>query len=317
MKPLIASFLALAVVATPGAAQQLARRDAVADPAARVRDLRQKAMAGDADAMLRLGDAYREGRGVSADLTAAEDWYRRAADAGSLAGADEYGLILFRTGRHGEAMPLLIRAAERGEARAQYIYGTALFNGDYVERDWIEAYAMMSRAAAAGIQAAATSLQQMNRYIPADQRRAGSERAAALQKAPGRAAPPPPRPIAREAAASKPVELASRTVTPALLPDPVKTAPPPPRPIAAKPVAPAAAGKWQVQLGAFSGEAKARSLWASLKSRVTGFDSLEPRLVPAGALTRLRAGPIADRASAERLCAAAAAKGQGCFPVAP
>ncbi|WP_243406080.1 SPOR domain-containing protein [Sphingosinicella sp. YJ22] len=39
--------------------------------------------------------------------------------------------------------------------------------------------------------------------------------------------------------------------------------------------------------------------------------------MPAGALTRLRAGPLASRAAADRICAAVRAAGEACIPVAP
>lgn len=320
MKAFLAPIFALAALAAPAAAEQLARVERAPD-AARLQEWRQRALSGDPEAMLRLGDAYRDGRGVGQDLAVAEDWYRKAAEGGQPLAADEYGLILFRTGRTGEAIPCLVKAAERGDARAQYIYGTALFNGDYVARDWVRAYAMMTRAAAGGIEAAANSLQQMNRYIPADQRKAGAELANAALPQPATAAR---RPAARPAAPERPVMFAEQTALP---PGPAAAAPPPPRPIQVASLAPppkprpaaaaAPQGKWQVQLGAFGDEAKARALWATLKGRLPALAALAPHFVPAGAFTRLRAGPVGDRAAAERLCAAASAKGQACFPVAP
>lgn len=306
MKTLFASLLVAAALPGAAHAELLARVETTPD-ANRLRDLRQRAANGDADALFRLGDAYREGRGVSVDLAMAEDFYHRAANAGHVLAGDEYGLMLFRTGRPHDAMPWVIKAAERGDARAQYVYGTALFNGDYVARDWVKAFAMMTRAAAGGIDAANNSLAQMNRYIPADQRRAGAELA---RSEPAPPAPPPPAKLAGTPA--KPVRLASRTL-------------PMPTPIAADATAAAIApkpavapgGKWQIQLGAFGDEAKARALWNQVAAKLPVFAGLQPRFVPAGALTRLRAGPLPDRAAAERLCAAAQARAQACFPVAP
>lgn len=305
MKTLFASLLVAAALPGAAAAELLARVEQAPD-ANRLRDLRQRAASGDADALFRLGDAHREGRGVAVDLAMAEDFYHRAAIAGHALAGDEYGLMLFRTGRPHDAMTWVVKAAERGDARAQYVYGTALFNGDYVERDWVKAYAMMTRASAGGIDAANNSLAQMNRYIPADQRRAGAELA---KSEAARPAPPPPVKLA--AAQPKPVQLASRTLPPP--PTPIRTEP---SPAAPKP-ATAPGGKWQIQLGAFGDEAKARALWGQVASKLPAFAGLQPRYVPAGALTRLRAGPLADRAAAERLCAAAQARSQPCFPVAP
>ena len=45
---------------------------------------RPLAIAGDADAQFNLGQAYKLGRGVPADLLQAEDWYRKAALQGHL-----------------------------------------------------------------------------------------------------------------------------------------------------------------------------------------------------------------------------------------
>lgn len=284
---------------------------------AELQRLHSRAASGDAAAQRELGDLYRIGRGVPADPRAAEDWYRRAAEAGDPEGADAYGLMLFRNGRQRDAMPWIIKSAERGEPRAQYVYGTALFNGDFAEQDWVKAYAMMTRAARAGIDAATNSLAQMNRYIPAGQRREGlvlADRAAS-------SAPPPPVRIAARTAAPVPPPPPPRRITEVDIP---ASNPPPPLPARLAPPAPSpapaparpAAGDWAVQLGAFGDQAKARALWSKLAA-LPEFAALEPRYEAAGALTRLRAGPLPARGDAEKLCAAAKARGQACFPLKP
>src|SRR3546814_6712099 len=58
----------------------------------------------------------------------------------------------------------------RGEPRAQYIVGTALFNGDLTAKNWVRAYALMTRASQSGLAQATASLRQMDKYIPQDQR---------------------------------------------------------------------------------------------------------------------------------------------------
>lgn len=286
----------LAVVAAGAAA--------AADPAAEAAELaalRGRAAAGEAAAQRQLGERYRLGRGVPVDLAVARDWYRRAAEQGDAAAEDEYGLLLFRSGRQQDAMGYIARAAERGEPRAQYVYGTALFNGDYVLRDWPKAYAMMTQAARGGIEAATSSLAQMERYIPAEQRRAGLASAGLAERpasAGVRAAALAPRPAAADAAPA--------TALPA---------PAPPRPT--PPAAAAATGSWQVQLGAFGSPAKAQALWKRASSRIAELGALRPSYQPAGALTRLRAGPLPNRPAAERVCAAAAAQALPCFPIKP
>ena len=70
-----------------------------------------------------------------------------------------------------------------------------------------------------------------------------------------------------------------------------------------------------VQLGAFSKRSSAEALFAKL----SGNGALPGRrsyLIPAGAVTRLQAGPFESRAAAAAACAALSAKGQPCFPVA-
>ena len=72
-----------------------------------------------------------------------------------------------------------------------------------------------------------------------------------------------------------------------------------------------AGGRWKVQIGAFSNEANARRAWGAVAGRLPG---LRPSYVRAGAVIRVQAGPLADRAAAQRACSAA---GNGCYPVAP
>jgi uncharacterized protein len=138
-----------------------------------LKEWRGPAIAGDADAQFNLGQAYKLGRGVPIDLKLAEDWYRKAAAQGHLQAEDNYGLILFQNGDRQRALPLIERSANRGEPRAQYVYGTALFNGDLISKDWPRAYALMTRASAAGLGPASSSLAQMDKYIPIDQRQRG------------------------------------------------------------------------------------------------------------------------------------------------
>ncbi|MBJ7442526.1 MAG: sel1 repeat family protein, partial [Sphingopyxis sp.] len=134
---------------------------------------RPAAIAGDADAQFNLGQAYKLGRGVAVDLAQAEVWYRRAARQGHLQAEDNLGLVLFTANRRDEAMPYITRSAERGEPRAQYVLGTALFNGDLAAQDWPRAYALTKRASDAGLGIASARLAQLDSLIPLDQRQRG------------------------------------------------------------------------------------------------------------------------------------------------
>jgi uncharacterized protein len=267
---------------------------------------------GDPDAQFNLGQAYKYGKGVPMDLRIAQGWYEKAAQQGHAQSQAILGLILFQGGNRAAAMPWLRKGADHGDARAQYVLGTAMFNGDIVAKDWPRAYALMVRAADQGLAPARANLEQMNRFIPVEQRRQGIAIAERMRGggAMASAVPPPqPRPAARP-----PVQAPAQAARPA-----------PARPAAAASRAPvqaggqaaAARGGWRVQLGAYGNAANAGRQWASLKARVGAFAGLQPAMVRAGAVTRLQAGPIASRAAADRICAAAKAAGSACFPVAP
>lgn len=125
---------------------------------------------GDADAQFNMGQAFKLGKGVPQDTKRAEAWYRKAAQQGHIKAADTLGLLMFQDGRKADALPFLQASAERGEPRAQYILGIAHFNGDIVGKDWVRAYALMSRAASAGLDQATRSLATMDGIVPLEQR---------------------------------------------------------------------------------------------------------------------------------------------------
>jgi len=135
-----------------------------------VREWEGLAAAGDPDAMFNLGQAYRLGRGVPTDLKRAEALYADAAAKGHLQAADTYGLMLFQEGRREDALPYVVDAARRGDARSQYLLGIAYFNGDLVEKDWTRAYALMTLASGAGLPQATPAIAEMDRHIPLEQR---------------------------------------------------------------------------------------------------------------------------------------------------
>jgi cell division septation protein DedD len=203
-------------------------------------------------------------------------------------------------------MPWLRKAADKGDPRAQYVLGTALFNGDLVQKDWPRAYALMQLAAAQGLPPAVANLQQMDQHIPLAERQKGLALARQMEKAaPARKAAGPAPAVKRVAQTPGPV---ARTAVPPSLPA-ANAARPVPR------VA-GAAGGWRVQLGAFSNAANARKAWDVLRAKAGGLAGLQPVFVPAGAVTRLQAGPLPSRAAADKACGAAKAAGAACFPVA-
>lgn len=136
---------------------------------------------GDADAQFNMGQAYKLGKGVPQDLKRAEAWYRKAAQSGHIKAADTLGLLLFQDNRKADALPFLQASAERGEPRAMYILGIAHFNGDGVGKDWVRAYALMSRSAATGLEQAKRGLATMDGMIPLEQRQMGVSLASDLE----------------------------------------------------------------------------------------------------------------------------------------
>ena len=280
---------ALTVTGAPAAAQSVKTGIEAwqrADYAAAVGIWRPLAEGGDADAAFNLGQAYRLGRGVPINLGAAQTWFERSARKGHLDAQTTLGLLLFDSGNRVGGLRWLKTAAERGEPRALLIYGTALFNGDGVAEDRVLAYAYISRAAAQGLAPAKGTLAEMDQLLPLDMRQKGVAIAQAMATSNA-----PPRPAAKATAKS--------TLKPATAPAP----------------AAAAKGKWRVQLGAFSKRSSAEALF----NKLSGSGALagrRPYLIPAGAVTRLQAGPFESRAAAASACAALSAKGQPCFPVA-
>lgn len=268
----------VAASAAPALADVKAGVDAYqrGDYAAAINEWRPLADRGDADAQFNLAQAYKLGRGVPANLDTAIGLYRKAAlqdhaEAGAL-----LGLLLFQNGNRAEAMPWLSKAADRGDSASQYVYGTALFNGDMVKQDWPRAYSLMTQASAQGLPPARQALLEMDKYIPQPQREQGAAlaRTAANHSAPVSHVPlatasrtGPATPGVGPNVATPPVRLASnagvtrqppanparpdtglparpnapaKMATPASTMPPVKTpakAPPPAKPAPAKPVA--------------------------------------------------------------------------------
>lgn len=328
-----AAAVAVLGLGTPASADVKAGVDAwqQGDYAKAVGEWRPLAQAGDPDAQFNLGQAYKLGRGVQPDLNVALDWYRKAAQQGHLRAEDNLGLLMFQQGDRANAITYLQRAAARGEPRAQYIVGTALFNGDLIGKDWVRAYALMTRASASGLPQAATSVEQMDKYIPEDQRKQGLALAASLEKSGSgtalAAAPSTPAPVRSAPSSVRTTDLPPSTpYQPAPMPPTPKPAqvavakpaapkPTPPAPRPAAPVAaPAAGGGWRVQLGAFGEEGRARALWSELSRKVGGLSAYQPYLVKAGPVTRLQAGPVASSEAATRLCGTIKAAGADCMP---
>ena len=314
-----------------------------------VKEYRRLALTGDPVAEYNLGQAYKLGRGVPLDLNQALEWYKRAADHNPpLAEAqDAYGLLLFQTGKRQESIPYLQQSSNRGDPRAQYVLGTAYFNGDLVAKDNVRAYALMTRASASGnLPKASEALATMDNYIPLDERQRGLAMAREMELATQNQQLATLDPHSGPTASKHPTQVRNEEI-PASAAAGVTYTSPPPAPIMAmpklppfhpkKPVKPVeavtptpalaeptehpshavASGRWRVQLGAFGDQAKAQHYGEGLLAKDPSLNDMKFFLVNAGAVTRLQAGPLASKADAERLCASLKAHGQACLIVNP
>jgi cell division septation protein DedD len=90
--------------------------------------------------------------------------------------------MLFQAGRREEPLPYVQAAAGRGDPRAQYLLGIAYFNGDFFEKDWVRAYALMTLANSAGLPQAVSAMAQMDEFIPLAQRQQGAGLATTLKQ---------------------------------------------------------------------------------------------------------------------------------------
>jgi uncharacterized protein len=251
---------------------------------------RPLAEAGDPDASFNMGQAYRLGRGVHVDLSTAQDWLERAAQKDHVDAQATLGLLLFQNGNQADGLKWLKLAAEKGDARALLVYGTALFNGDGVAQDPVLGYAYVSRSAAQGLEPAKNTLAQMDDIMPLDQRKKGV--AMAVQKAK--------------------TQVAQTTAKPkSVAPAPKPKAAPKGSPVQSS-LASSATGPWRIQLGAFSQRSSAEALFRRLSGTLAG---KQPYLVPAGTVTRLQVGPYPSKAAASAACGSLSARGQDCFPV--
>jgi len=297
-----------------------------------VKEWREPALAGDPDAQFNLGQAYKLGRGVKTDLNTALSWYMKASAQGHLKSSDSVGHLLYYQGKIRQALPYLQASAARGEPRAQYLLGTELFNGVNITKDWVRAYALMTRASSAGMSTASRSLAQMDGFIPLEQRQQGIVLAGKLEQEANRnraqqvAGFPidtsPAQPVGRPVSipSTPPVQTSSAPGFPSNIPaqgepkKPVTASPVPIQPVPVRTAA-AASGNWRIQLGAFGKESNATRLWTRLEGRVSELQSLDAYLKAAGSVTRLQAGPFASRSSAQAMCNKVKAAGQDCIAI--
>ncbi|QXQ05721.1 SPOR domain-containing protein [Sphingosinicellaceae bacterium] len=180
MLSLITLAVGAAAVGQPATVQSGVERWRAGDYPAAVAAWLPFAAQGDADACFNMGQAYKLGRGVAKDPAVARDYYRRAALKGHLPAQANLGIALFQAGDKLEAVKWLKQAADRGEARAQYVLGIAAYNGDGTPKNLGLAYGYLLRAQASGLAQATTALGSIEPVLTPDARSAGTAMAASL-----------------------------------------------------------------------------------------------------------------------------------------
>ena len=150
------------------AAAEAADTDGPEDPAARVRWLRERAEAGDAEAQSELGRMYKEGEGVPRDYGQAARWLRQAAEQGDVDAQIDLGLMLReglgRPADPREAAQWFQRAADRGDVWAQTELGIMYTDGTGIPQDYDRAMGLFDRAADRGYAWAKINIGLMHRY---------------------------------------------------------------------------------------------------------------------------------------------------------
>ena len=115
---------------------------------------RKAAEQGNADAQNRLGVRYDRGEGVSKDVKEAAKWYAKSAAQGHPKAQCNLALD-YKTGKGVEkdlkkAVELFYNSAIQGYANAQSNLGECYYNGEGVEQDHAEAFKWMKKAAEQG-----------------------------------------------------------------------------------------------------------------------------------------------------------------------
>jgi TPR repeat protein len=227
----------------------------------------EPAIRGDAHAQFLIGQAYRLGRSVDPNFPQAELWYTRAARQGDVVAATELGLLLAGQHREGAALPWLTMAAQHGEPRALCSLAALYFNGEGVARNEPLAYALMVRAAKAGLPEAKVRLATLRGLLSPEAQDQGEGLVASA--IPGVALPPVTiaveMPAARDAAAS------------------------------------ATGAPLRIQVGAYHSAAAAEKAWTQLVGQISGLKNTDHAVVQAGAIYRLQAR-LPDRQAADDFC---------------
>jgi TPR repeat protein len=281
------------------------------------------------DALFNIGQAYRLGRGVTADAKTALDFYLRAANLGHVAAQGNAGTMLYFSDApirdRAKAVEWWQKATANGDPRAQYMLGVLYFNGEDVEKDWPRAYALTSLAQESGLKEAEGAMTKMNQFLSEADKSAAAALLPTLRS--GAAAAPAGAVLASNtgtvrtdiaAPTSATQTIAAKAARAPASPIPAMAKPAMAKPAASAPPAPAMASGWRVQLGAFGNEAAARRAWGEFQAAHDALSTAEPYFEPNAAGTvRLQAGGYPDRRGADLLCGKLKAAQLSCFVVKP
>ena len=108
------------------------------------------ALAGNADAMARLGIMYYYGLGVTRDRETSDSWLEQAMQAGNVEAAGMLAKNAYSAGNFDQAIQFYTTAAELGDVNAMYELGTMYYKGTGIDKNYETAREWFSKAAEAG-----------------------------------------------------------------------------------------------------------------------------------------------------------------------
>lgn len=292
------------------------------------------AEAGNPRALYNMATLYRRGLGVSRDDARARVLLTQSAESGFPEAQYLLADLIMRDDAADEAerqqaVRWWLAAARQAHGLSQYRLGLLYWNGEAVARDLVRGHAWMRLADEHGLEDAAEARGTMEQYLSEAQRDRSAELAESLRAVDAEqaeAAAPPlpdesdPQPVgatASETADGEVTRAPDEDEEPAAAASAASSA-------STQPAAPERMEEgWQLQLAALKERETAEGLWRRLSDEAPDLvDGLRHRIAVAdlgerGTFYRLRIGPFASRAAAQRRCTALEAAGFGCFAVAP
>jgi len=122
----------------------------VTSPAQALTELQELAENGSVLSMVYLGHAFRNGTGTPIDLGKSEQWYRRAADAGSALAAGILGAYYFDIKQYARAEEFFKMSADRGYLPGMFRLATLYLDEAVIDPQPQKARELLERASALG-----------------------------------------------------------------------------------------------------------------------------------------------------------------------